>query len=103
MRLHVGRHDGSLPNKCDLCPRSFEGPKALKKHKEANKLGRFFQPKSIINADGTKAMLLPTKTGLGGHGGIRTSTKATKRVKTNVKKHFECSICNNKFLLVIYL
>ena len=68
MRLHVARHDGTLPNKCDLCPRSFEGPKALEKHKEAHRLGRFVQPKVIMNADGTMAMALPTETGAGGPG-----------------------------------
>ena len=73
MRLHVARHDGTLPNKCDLCPRSFEGPKALEKHKEAHRLGRFVQPKVIMNADGTMAMALPTETGAGGPG-IGTST-----------------------------
>ena len=68
MRLHVARHDGSLPNKCDLCPRSFEGPKALEKHKEAHRIGRFVQPKVIINADGSKTMALPTEAGVGGPG-----------------------------------
>ena len=73
MRLHVARHDGSLPNKCDLCPRSFEGPKALEKHKEAHRMGRFVQPKVIMNADGSMAMALPTEAGAGGPG-IGTST-----------------------------
>ena len=73
MRRHVARHDGSLPNKCDLCPRSFEGPKALEKHKEAHRMGRFVQPKVIMNADGSMAMALPTEAGAGGPG-IGTST-----------------------------
>ena len=68
MRLHIARHDGTLPNKCDLCPRSFEGPKSLERHMVAHRLGRFVAPKMITNPKGYIAMVLPTESGVGGPG-----------------------------------
>ena len=62
------RHAGTLPNKCHLCPRSFEGPKALQKHLLAHESDRVVQPKLIQNADGSTSIALPTDNGIGGHG-----------------------------------
>ena len=85
MRLHIARHDGTLPNKCDLCPRSFEGPKSLERHMVAHRLGRFVAPKMITNPKGYIAMVLPTESGVGGPGktkqDIRTETEWLKNRK----------------------
>ena len=74
MRLHVKRHNSDLNNKCHLCPRSFEGPKALQKHLLAHEMGRYVKPKVIMNADGSTSMALPTEAGAGGPGGGSSST-----------------------------
>ena len=59
MKLHMARHNSGLSHKCHLCPRSFEGPKALEKHLKAHALGRYVAPKVIQRQDGTVAMALP--------------------------------------------
>ena len=48
----------SLAHKCHLCPRSFEGQKALDKHLQAHKMNRYVEPKVIANADGSITMSL---------------------------------------------
>ena len=55
----MARHNSGLSHKCHLCPRSFEGPKALEKHLKAHALGRYVAPKVIKRQDGSVAMALP--------------------------------------------